>query len=115
MTVTRRKNRMPHSACALSSCMAFIGGAWTPMILWNLATGPRRFSELRAEIPLVSAKVLTERLRELEERGLLARRVTAGSPPLVDYALTGLGQEFMPVVRAIAEVGQRLQARSTEP
>ena len=46
--------------CPLSDCMAFIGGAWTPNILWHLAQGPRRFSELRADIPLVSAKVLTQ-------------------------------------------------------
>ena len=62
------KNRTPHPMCPLSDCMAFIGGAWTPNILWHLAQGPRRFSELRADMPLVSAKVLTQRLRELEER-----------------------------------------------
>ena len=112
MTVIPRKNRMPHPMCPLSDCMAFIGGAWTPMILWYLAPGPRRFSELRADIPLVSAKVLTERLRELEERGILSRSVQETSPPSVEYALTALGLEFMPVIRAIAEVGQRLKDRT---
>jgi DNA-binding HxlR family transcriptional regulator len=106
------KNRTPHPLCPLSDCLAFIGGAWTPNILWNLATGPRRFSELRADIPLVSAKVLTQRLRELEERGILIRRAMPTSPPSVEYALTGLGKEFMPVIEAIAEVGQRLKDRS---
>lgn len=112
MTVIR-KNRMPHPMCPLSDCMAFIGGAWTPMILWYLSTGPRRFSELRADIPLVSAKVLTQRLRELEERGILARCVLQSSPPAVEYALTSLGQEFMPVIQAIAEVGQRLKDKTS--
>lgn len=109
MTLQCRKNRTPHPMCPLSDCMAFIGGAWTPNILWNLSPGPRRFSELRSDIPLVSAKVLTQRLRELEERGLLTRKVMETSPPSVEYQLTGLGQEFMPVIRAIAEVGQRLK------
>lgn len=113
MVLIRRKNRTPHPMCPLSDCMAFIGGAWTPYIIWYLSSGPRRFSELRAEIPLVSAKVLTQRLRELEDRGILTRCVMETSPPSVEYALTDLGREFMPVIRAIAEVGQRLRDRGT--
>lgn len=112
MTLKRRKNRTPHPMCPLSDCMAFIGGAWTPNIIWYLSAGPRRFSELRADIPLVSAKVLTQRLRELEERGILLRSVMDTSPPSVEYALTDLGREFMPVIQAIAEVGQRLKAKA---
>ncbi|NHB77326.1 winged helix-turn-helix transcriptional regulator [Rhodobacter calidifons] len=112
MTRICRKSRMPHPTCPLSDCMAVIGGAWTPNIIWNLSSGPRRFSELRAVIPLVSAKMLTQRLRELEDRGILIRTVLQGSPPTVEYALTELGQEFMPVIRAISEVGQRLKDRA---
>jgi DNA-binding HxlR family transcriptional regulator len=111
---TQRKNRTPHPQCPLSECLAVIGGAWTPNILWYLASGPRRFSELRADIPLVSAKVLTQRLRELEERGILRRTATDTSPPTVEYALTVLGQEFMPAIAAIADVGQRLKDRDDE-
>jgi DNA-binding HxlR family transcriptional regulator len=109
MTLKRRKNRTPHPQCPLSDCMAFIGGAWTPNIIWYLSSGPRRFSELRADIPLVSAKVLTQRLRELEEREILSRSVMNTSPPSVEYALTALGMEFMPVIQAIADVGQKLK------
>lgn len=112
MTLNCRKNRTPHPMCPLSDCMAFIGGAWTPNIIWYLSSGPRRFSELRADIPLVSAKVLTQRLREMEERGLLSRAVLDSSPPSVEYALTELGLEFMPVIQAIAEVGQRLKEKA---
>jgi DNA-binding HxlR family transcriptional regulator len=112
MTLKRRKNRTPHPHCPLSDCMAFIGGAWTPNVIWYLSSGPRRFSELRSDIALVSAKVLTQRLRELEDRGILSRTVMATSPPSVEYALTTLGLEFMPVIQAIAEVGQRLKDRA---
>lgn len=112
MPLKRRKNRTPHPTCALSDCMAFIGGAWTPNILLYLSSGPRRFSELRLDIPLVSAKVLTQRLRELENWGILTRNVMQTSPPSVEYALTDLGLEFMPVIRAIADVGQRLKDRA---
>ena len=112
MTQICRKSRIPHPTCPLSDCMAFIGGAWAPNIIWTLSAGPRRFSELRADIPLVSAKVLTQRLRELEDRGILIRTVLQGSPPSVAYALTELGQEFMPVILAITEVGKRLKDRA---
>lgn len=114
MTQTSRKNRTPHPMCPLSDCMAFIGGAWTPNILWALSPGPRRFSELRADIPLVSAKVLTQRLRELEERGILTRKVMESTQPSVEYRLTTLGEEFMPVIRAIADMDQRLKQGTTE-
>ncbi|WP_103255917.1 winged helix-turn-helix transcriptional regulator [Tabrizicola aquatica] len=106
------KNRTPHPMCPLSDCMAFIGGAWTPNILWHLAQGPRRFSELRADIPLVSAKVLTQRLRELEERGILLRIVSQGTAASVEYRLTELGLEFLPVIQAIAQVSLRLKRRA---
>ena len=107
------KNRTQHPSCALSHCMALIGGAWTPNILWYLSTGPRRFSELRSDIPLVSAKVLTQRLRELEAHGILSRAVLGTSPPAVEYALTALGTRFIPVINAIAEVGQGLKDRAS--
>lgn len=112
MSLTRRKNRTPHPQCPLSDCMAFIGGAWSPNIIWYLSSGPRRFSELRADIPLVSAKVLTQRLRDLEKHGVLTRTVSGTSPPSVEYALTLLGEEFLPVIHAIVDVGQRLKQRA---
>jgi len=55
----------PPEACPLTECMAFMGGAWTPNILWYLREGPRRFNELRGDIGGVSAKVLSARLRRL--------------------------------------------------
>jgi DNA-binding HxlR family transcriptional regulator len=94
--------------------MTFLGTAWTPNIIWHLSAGPRRFSELRHDIPPVSAKVLTQRLREMEERGVLTRRVMPTSPPSVEYELTDLGREFMPVIMAIMDVGHRLKARVSE-
>jgi DNA-binding HxlR family transcriptional regulator len=109
MALKVRKNRMPHPLCPLSECMAVLGGAWTPNIIWYLSAGPRRFSELRLDIPSISAKVLTQRLRELVERGVISRRVMETSPPSVEYALTDLGREFQPVIEQIVAVGQKLK------
>ena len=114
MALKLRKNRSPAppNACPLSTCMAVLGGAWTPNIIWNLSGGPRRFSELRHDIPVISAKVLTARLRALEEKGVVIREVKPTSPPSVEYSLTDLGQQLVPAINAIAEVGYKLKQRA---
>lgn len=94
--------------------MSLLGGAWTPNIIWYLSAGPRRFNELRADMPAISAKVLTARLRDLERKAIVLRHVRTTSPPSVEYELTQLGQEFMPAIRAISEVGHRLKTRIAE-
>jgi DNA-binding HxlR family transcriptional regulator len=108
-----RKNQAPPPppVCPLTECMSLLGGAWTPNLVWYLSAGPRRFSELRADIPRISAKVLTARLRALEEKGVVVRRVMPTSPPSVEYALTELGAELVPVIRSIVKVGERLKGR----
>jgi DNA-binding HxlR family transcriptional regulator len=89
--------------------MALLGGAWTPNLIWHLSGGPRRCSELRSDIPGISAKVLSARLRALEDKGVLTRTVVATSPPSVDYELTELGRELIPVIEAIVRVGSKLK------
>ena len=61
--------------------------------------------------PPVSAKVLSQRLRELEGRGVITRTIQPTSPPSVEYALTALGQELVPALSAIVAVGHRLKPR----
>jgi DNA-binding HxlR family transcriptional regulator len=108
MALKLRKNRTPAPACPLSECMAFLRGAWTPNVIWNLSGGPRRFGELRADIPKISAKVLSTRLRELERKGVIVRQVMASSPPSAEYSLSELGKELIPAISAIVRVGQKL-------
>lgn len=113
MPLGMRRNRSEEveRLCPLSECMQLIGGRWTANILWHLSGGPRRFSELRADIPGVSAKVLTTRLREMEGAGVIARSQVASSPPTVEYALTDLGRELIPAIKAIVSIGKRLKLR----
>lgn len=91
--------------------MALLGGAWTPNVIWYLSGGPRRFGELRHDIPRISAKVLSARLRQLESQGVITRRVVPTSPPSVEYALTDLGQELIPAINAIVQVGLKLKKK----
>ena len=106
----QRKNKTPPlpPLCPLTECMRLLGGVWTANIVWKLSGEPRRFNELRVDIPRISAKVLTARLRALEENGVLTRKVVASSPPSVEYALTDLGRELIPVIETIVNVGKRL-------
>jgi DNA-binding HxlR family transcriptional regulator len=101
----------PPDECPLTECMAFLGGAWTPNILWYLRDGPRRFNELRRDIDGVSGKVLSQRLQRLQSDGIVTRTVMPTSPPTVDYELTDFGREILPAVDAIVDVGHRIKAR----
>lgn len=101
----------PPGECPLTECMSFLGGAWTPNVLWYLREGPRRFNDLRRDIDGVSAKVLSQRLQRLQADGIVDRHVMPTTPPTVEYELTELGRELMPAVDAIVEVGHRLKRR----
>lgn len=113
MGLPLRKTRVPapHATCPLTECMGLLKGAWTPNVIWYLSGGPRRFGELRHDIPPISARVLSARLRELEEKGVVQRRLLDSSPPSAEYALTELGQELLPAIKAIAAIGAKLKTR----
>ena len=91
--------------------MRVLGGAWTPNVIWYLRAEPRRFSELMADIPGVSPKVFTARLKKLVTDGILLREVMPTSPPTVEYSLTALGRELIPAIDAIVQVGHKLKHR----
>ncbi|MEQ8178386.1 MAG: helix-turn-helix domain-containing protein [Amphiplicatus sp.] len=113
MPLKIRKNKSPPHPplCPLTECMMLISGAWAANVVWYLRGGPRRFSELRVDIPRASAKVLTARLRELETKGVIRRSVQPTSPPSVEYELTDLGEELVPAIDAIAAVGMKLKSK----
>lgn len=95
--------------CPLSECMQLLRGAWAPNVIWYLSGGARRFGELRHDIPRISARVLSARLRELEARGVIRRNVLGTSPPSAEYELTELGGDLVPAIQAIVDVGKRLK------
>jgi DNA-binding HxlR family transcriptional regulator len=111
MGLKLRKSRAPAPppACPVTLCMSLLGGAWTPNVIWHLRAGPRRFGELRVDIPRISAKVLSARLHQLESKGVIERRLMATSPPSAEYSLTDLGAELIPALDAIVRVGHKLK------
>ena len=85
----------------ISALLARIGDKWTVLVVTTLASGSRRFNELRREIPSVSQRMLTLTLRNLERDGLVSRTVTPTIPPRVDYELTELGHSLVKPLHAI--------------
>src|SRR5262245_32411440 len=112
LPVRRNKVSSPLPACPVTTCMALLSGAWAPNVIWYLSAHPGRFGELRVDIPRISARVLSARLRELESKGVVARRVMPTSPPSVEYELTDLGRELLPAIQAIISVGAKLVMRA---
>ena len=78
-----------------------IGRRWTAAIIRNLLAGAVRFSDILAQVPGLSDRLLTERLRELEGEGIVARTVIPESPVRVEYALTPKGQDLRAIVEAL--------------
>jgi len=87
----------------ISSLLQRIGDKWTVLVVQTLGEGPRRFNQLRREIPSVSQRMLTLTLRNLERDGLVSRNVTPSIPPRVDYELTELGQSLREPISALAD------------
>ena len=113
MALKIRKSRAPPlpPGCPMAACMAVLGGAWTTSVIWKLAGDPRRFGELQKDIPGISPKMLAARLRGLEQKGVVTRDVVPSSPPSVEYALSELGRELVPVIDTIVRVGTKLRER----
>ena len=94
------------SFCGVAAAVAVLGDAWTLLLVRDLAGGPRRFTELQASTG-ISARVLTDRLHAMAERGLVTRRMFAEIPPRVEYELTEKGQAAVAVVSSLREYGER--------
>jgi len=78
--------------CPIERGMRILGGKWTGSILWHLKDGPVRFNDLARMLGGASKKMIAERLRQLEERGLVSRTVRQTSPVSVEYEITGFGR-----------------------
>ena len=84
-------------ACPIQRTMAMIADKWKVVVLYSLGQRTMRFGELQRALEGITPKVLTRQLRDLEGDGLVARRVHAEIPPRVEYSLTNLGRELLPI------------------
>lgn len=89
-----------------------IGGKWKPLILWTLREKTLRFSELNREIPGITQKMLTQQLRELEQDGLIIRKIYPQIPPKVEYSITEYGESLYPVLKSMCDWGEAHEKRT---
>lgn len=102
-------NTLP--ACPVETTLTLISDKWKVLIIRDLLGGTRRFSELRRSIGRISQKVLTSNLRQMEDDGLIHRKVYAEVPPRVEYSLTDTGQSLKPVIDAMWDWGEGYKAQ----
>ena len=102
-------NSLP--ACPVETTLMLISDKWKVLILRDLLPGTKRFGELRRSIGTVTQKVLTAQLRDMEQKGLVQRKVYAEVPPRVEYTLTELGYSLKPVLDAMWDWGEAYKAK----
>lgn len=95
--------------CPIETTLAVLGNKWKMLILRELFTGTKRFVELSRGIPGISQKVLTQRLRAMEQDKLVCRQLFAEVPPRVEYSLTDVGKSLQPILEAIRKWGEAYQ------
>lgn len=105
-----RSKELP--ACPVETTLMLIGDKWKVLILRDLMPGTKRFGELKKSVGSVSQKVLTAQLRDMEEQGLVSRKVYAEVPPRVEYSLTELGKSLNPVLDAMREWGENYKTQN---
>lgn len=111
--MSESKNVKELPACPVETTLTLIGDKWKVLILRDLLPGTKRFGELKKSIGSVSQKVLTAQLRDMEENGLINRKVYAEVPPRVEYSLTDLGKSLEPILDAMWNWGEGYKASFT--
>ena len=101
------------ACCPIERTAALIGDRWSPLIVRDLAPGCRRFSELQRSLGGISPKTLSDRLRRLEEAGIVTRACFAEKPPRVEYRLTAKGHALLRVIESMREFGVTWLAAAT--
>ncbi len=99
-------------ACPVETTLILIGNKWKVLILRDLMEGTKRFGELKKSIGTVSQKVLTAQLRDMEDKGLLTRKVYAEVPPRVEYTLTETGYSLKQILDSMVAWGTDYQRRN---
>jgi DNA-binding HxlR family transcriptional regulator len=106
-SVRREEKRRYEDACGLAHALELLGERWAMLVLRELAYGPRRFSELKADLTGISANVLTQRLTELESRGLVRKTKLPPPASVQVYEATAWGLEAVPMIAALGRWAAR--------
>ena len=106
--------RKLYTTCPVEYTASMIANKWKILILRDLITGTKRYNELTRSVVGISAKVLTENLRELESDGIIERKVYPEVPPKVEYYLTDKGNDLRPIIDLMKEYGLKYKGSNDE-
>lgn len=99
--------------CPITMVMDLIGGKWKTVILYYLKEKPKRFTQLKSDMPKITEMTLSLQLKQLEKHGFISRTVFGDKPPVkVIYQLTAFGQTFIPVLDALSEWASKFAEKS---
>lgn len=96
-----------HAGCPVHMTMMVIGKRWTALIIRDLVSGTKRFCQLEQSLDGISPKMLSQRLQELEQSGIVSREVYPEVPVRVEYSLTDKGRDLKEVIDSMAVWGDR--------
>ncbi|MES2627428.1 MAG: helix-turn-helix domain-containing protein [Bacteroidota bacterium] len=97
------RDKFKYSECSMHRSMAVLGTKWKPIVIWMLQHRTARFGQIAASIGMISRKVLTSTLKEMEEDGLIIREEHREIPPRVEYSLTEKGKALLPIMEELVK------------
>lgn len=103
------------SGCYVEDAIRVLGGRWRIVLVYTLMAGPKRFNELRRELPKISQRMLTLELRALEEAGIVFRTIYPEVPARVVYDLTEAGRSLDPLIEMLDGIGRRFEHLEPSP
>ena len=99
-------------SCPVTATMQVLGGKWKAILINAIYhTSPARFGELKRSVKGITQSMLTQQLRELEDDGLISRKIYAEIPPRVEYKLTELGLTLSPIMQSMAKWGEEYRMK----
>lgn len=93
--------------CSLTITQNVLQGRWKPLLIWYISLQPQRFGELTRLLPGISKGILAKQLKELEDDGLIQKEIFDELPFKVEYTLTALGEQILPVIAVMQDWGKK--------
>jgi DNA-binding HxlR family transcriptional regulator len=95
--------------CPVDLTLQIVGGRWKGIVIWNLRKQKMRYGELKKALVTINDKMLSQVLKELEEQGVVSRKVYEVVPPRVEYSLTKEGKKLLPIMQAMNDYGVKYE------
>lgn len=107
MTTTPLEQPLETRIGCIAAAMEIIGNKWTALILRDLTSGPKRFSQLEKSLASISPRTLSQRMDDLEAHGIVTKQTFAEVPPRCEYSLTDKGADLVPILKQMAVWGEK--------